>query len=79
MKKRILVILLSIIMLLGMLPVTALPAFAEQTTDFSVYCLCGRINGDDYGMTEQSTPKWSGPGEYVFSSDGTLWRSDAES
>ncbi|MBQ0098760.1 MAG: hypothetical protein KBS62_07530, partial [Oscillospiraceae bacterium] len=56
-------------------PSTVAPTTAEPTQpafDFSNYCLCGYINGKDYGMTEQTSPKWNEPGDYVFAKDGTL-------
>ncbi len=70
MKKRILSILLAVLMLVSLLPVTALATPAPD--DFSNYCLCGYINNADYGMSETTTPKWNEPGDYVFDSSGKL-------
>ena len=71
MKKKILSIILSLVMVLTVVPFVGLASFAAEF-DYSNYCLCGYINGADYGMTMQSSPKWNEQGEYVFDQNGKL-------
>lgn len=71
MKKRILSLLLTLVMILGMIPATSLTAFAESGGVVSVGRV--RMNDGDYlavGATETQTTKPSGG--YAYYNDGTL-------
>jgi hypothetical protein len=74
MKKRILSLLLTLVMLVGMIPATSLTAFAAATTYNYVVCVGGvSMHDGDYlavGATATQTTKPSGG--YAYYNDGTL-------
>ena len=66
--KKFASLLMAVLMVCTMLTAMAISAFATGEFDFSNYCLCGDINGDDYGMTPSSTPKCKSDGVNFFGS-----------